>query len=66
MTDNRIFWMVWNPQGGAPKVRHATELLALAEAKRLAGSSPRDEFIVLRSVATAMCPTVVLTRHTDA
>lgn len=43
------FWMVWNPQGRAPTVRHPTEDKARAEAFRLAASNPRDVFVILQA-----------------
>lgn len=44
------FWMVWNPSGRAPAVRHATEELAEAEAQRLARLCPGQVFIVLKAL----------------
>lgn len=41
------FWVVWNPKGYCPSVRHGSECEALAEAKRLASRQPQDQFFVL-------------------
>lgn len=45
------FWLVWNPAGRAPQVRHATEAIATAEAERLARLHPGQTFVVMSSVA---------------
>jgi hypothetical protein len=42
------FWLIWGK--GAPSVRHTTEGVALAEAKRLAQQDPGQEFFVVRAV----------------
>lgn len=49
----RTFWLVWNPRGGSPTVRHSTEDSALSEAKRLAERCPGDEFFILKAVRVA-------------
>jgi hypothetical protein len=43
------FWMVWNENGGMPRVKHATCAAAVAEAERLARSNRGETFIVLKS-----------------
>lgn len=58
------FWMVWNPQGRAPTVRHASQARADAEAERLARQFPGHVFIVLmalygKSVRTPPPPPVI-------
>lgn len=44
------FWMVFAPNGNAPKHQHATMGLAEKEAKRLAYNNPLKKFYVLQSV----------------
>lgn len=43
------FYMVWNPNRGTPRVKHATHAEAKAEAERLAAKQPGDTFYILRS-----------------
>lgn len=43
------FWMVWNPRGNAPVVRHASEKQARDEAERLARTNPGHRFHVLEN-----------------
>lgn len=50
MTD-QAFWLVWNPRGHAPTVRHDSEESAVTEATRLARTNPGYEFFVLRAEA---------------
>jgi len=40
-------FFVWNPARGRPQFQHATYDAAVAEAKRLAGECPGEEFFVL-------------------
>lgn len=47
---NEIFWLVWSPNGGAPRFRHTNEASAKAEAERLALANPGTTFIVLQSI----------------
>lgn len=42
-----IFYVVWNPEHGIPRIRHQSRTAALAEAKRLAGDNPGQNFFVL-------------------
>jgi hypothetical protein len=44
---NPPFWIVWNENGGPPRVKHATQQQAEAEAQRLAEAHPGDSFCVL-------------------
>lgn len=53
MAGNPRFYMVWNPNGRAPTYRHDTYPQAMAEARRLAGLNPSEQFVVLAAVATA-------------
>lgn len=46
----REFWVVWNPNGGNPTVRHDSEQSALQEAERLARTS-YGEFYVLHATS---------------
>lgn len=48
---SRQFWMVWNPCGNQPRVRHDSERAAVTEAERLARLNPGEHFIVLEAVA---------------
>lgn len=45
-----VFWVVWNPEGRNPQVRHTTQEKATHEAKRLAIAHPGERFVVLESV----------------
>ena len=45
------FWMVWNPAGNSPRVRHFHPDAAKDEATRLARLNPGQEFFVLRAEA---------------
>lgn len=53
-----VFWVVWNPCGGAPTVRHRVFEDARREAKRLARETPDQQFFVLKSVGCAQRETV--------
>ncbi len=44
------FYLVWNPTGRIPVLRHPTVDSARAEARRLAELHKNDEFFVLRAV----------------
>lgn len=46
------FFMVWNPNGGLPKTKHASYDYALREAKRLAHLNPGQQFFVLRATTS--------------
>lgn len=48
-----LFWMVFNPQAGAPVYRHPTEKAARTEAERLARINPGQTFYVLQTVGKA-------------
>ena len=47
---NGKFWMVWNPNGGSPTVKHQSEDDAKTEAERLARIYPNKRFWVLESM----------------
>lgn len=44
---NEPFWIVWNPDGRTPVVRHCERELAILEAERLARANAGQTFIVL-------------------
>ena len=47
---HKRFWMVWNPNGRRPVVKHETPQKAMAEAHRLASEHPWDRFYVLEAI----------------
>jgi hypothetical protein len=47
------FWVVWNPGGRNPSVRHLDEMAARNEATRLARENPGTEFFVLEANGSA-------------
>jgi hypothetical protein len=49
--DSETFWLVWNPFGDSPIVRHPSEATARAEAERLARNAPGSRFYVLSAIA---------------
>lgn len=50
-TDNKPFWLVWNPTGSNPRYRHDSESAAIHEAERLAKLNPTEQFFVVRAIA---------------
>ncbi len=58
MSSDESFFLVWNPSGNSPRVRHDFEMLAVREAERLAGENPAHEFYVLK--ATHHCKAVTV------
>lgn len=58
-----IFWVVWNPIGRNPVVRHKTEKDATNEANRLARNNPGQEFVVLQSKRSCVTTTVTQIEH---
>lgn len=57
------FYMVYSPKGlTAPKMRHATQEVAEAEAVRLAHANPGKEFYVMRPTCCCTTMSVVVTR----
>ncbi len=56
--DEPVFWLVWNPKGGHPTKQHASQVIAEAEAQRLAQASPGNQFYVLRAVSVTRMTTV--------
>jgi hypothetical protein len=54
----KVFFLVWNPGGDAPRVCHAHESDACAEAQRLAAANPGDCFYVLKAMQRFEKPNV--------
>lgn len=52
--NEREFWMVWNPDGRPPSVRHLSRISAVREAERLARSNPGECFYVLCAESVSM------------
>jgi hypothetical protein len=48
-SESAIFWVVWNPAGHTPLIRHTSEKVAKTEALRLASANPGKQFHVLKS-----------------
>lgn len=57
------FWLVWNPRGRAPTVRHPSLHSATSEAERLARLDEGEEFIVLQAVAGRQVTTMQRTEY---
>lgn len=53
------FWMVWNPDGNAPRYKHRTEEAAFAEAERLARTNKGQVFVVLESAGARLVDDMV-------
>ena len=47
------FFLVWNPEGRSPTVRHLSYSAAKTEAIRLASSMPGSRFFVLQVIGVA-------------
>lgn len=63
-TEVKDFWVVWNPNGRNPSVRHNNFAAAMQEAERLSKQYPGATLFVLKSQAWAQSRLVVDTRHT--
>jgi hypothetical protein len=59
------FFLVWNPRGDSPRIRHDFEGRAIREAERLAIQNPGCEFYVLKAVCHCKAATVVTTELVD-
>lgn len=57
------FWIVWNPRGRNPEIRHSMFEKACAEAKRLAHANPGQDFIVLEARTSFKLVNVVQTDY---
>lgn len=58
------FWVVWNPQGNNPTMRHQSREAAQDEAERLARINPGQNFYVLASLSVSF-KSDVTTTHFD-
>ena len=57
------FWLVWSPSGDhSPRVKHATEATAEAEAGRLADLHPGREFYVMQPTMQVVSQRRLVTR----
>ena len=72
MTDQTTeprFWMIWNPQGRTPTMKHWSRTSADNEAARLAKENPAQKFYVLKAVggahASAPEPSPIKMRRDD-
>lgn len=61
MNDEGKFWMVWNPKGYSPQVKHGSECEAAAEARRLAAKQPQDAFYVVAAMQKVTAKVQVVT-----
>lgn len=57
------FWVVWNPDGSNPQVRHRFHDHAATEAKRLARACPGQRFFVLEVVDCFEVDDLIHTRY---
>jgi len=53
-----LFWLVWDPAGRSPTMRHPNRDVAVREAERLAAANPGREFYA--------CPAVSCSRKSIA
>lgn len=65
-TNTRGFYLVWNPEGNMPRVRHATAQRAQGEATRLSKLNPNQSFYVLRTTSVARSKTIMQTETAHA
>jgi hypothetical protein len=64
MSNNEdTFFVVWNPQGRSPMVRHVLRASAILEAERLARTCRGQEFIVLSAVESRKVNDMVITQY---
>ena len=61
MTEQK-FWVVWNPNGHSPVVKHWEKESADREAERLASVNPGNRFYVLKSVSAVKSKAVEIER----
>lgn len=62
-TTESTFWVVWNPEGSNPQVRHRFHDKATTEAKRLARAHPGQHFYVLEVVDSFQVDDLIRTRY---
>lgn len=62
MNTDDSFYMVWNPSGYNPKVKHSSYAKALNEATRLSQKNPGQRFFVLVSTNEVLTE---MTVHTN-
>ena len=60
-----IFWLVWNPDGHAPTVKHSAVSKAFAEADRLAMLNPGQKFFVMAAIGGRTIDNPVVDIHID-
>jgi len=58
MNHQKTWFVVWQPESGAPRFRHETKASAKQEARRLAGIHPGKKFHVLALIGTAIADNV--------
>lgn len=58
MSNEQVFYVVWNPARNAPVARHPTRHAARAEAERLARKQPGDRFYVLGALSLSQVPSI--------
>lgn len=58
MSNEEGFYVVWQPKGGNPRVRHDCKHNATLEAERLAQANPGREFYVLEAISVSRIRTV--------
>lgn len=63
--ETNTFWIVWNPRGAKPTVRHDSKGKAVAEAQRLARAHNSHEFVVLEAIESYQVSDLVRTVFTD-
>ncbi len=64
-TEERCFYVVWNPNGRAPMKKHPSKRDAETEAGRLARQNQGQTFVVLKSISEHVACDVKVTRHCD-
>ena len=65
MSTYEKFWVVWNPAGTTPRVRHDTLCSARVEAARLAREYRGVEFFVLEATHRVIANDVIETELSD-
>lgn len=57
------FYLIWNPQGRAPTVKHLSFESAKREADRLSMNNPGESFVILQSMGEVKMVTTEFTPH---